>query len=259
METVSPIRIRLLGGEVDLVTPGQVLDRVAAWVATRQTAVVANHNAHSLYLLRRSPEIRAFFDAADLIEADSTPMIAWGRLLGLPIGPQHRATYLDWRDDFWRGAAAGGWRVFYLGGAPGVAEAACATLSQRWPGVTLASRHGYFDLALEGAENQAVLAEIAAFAPNVILVGMGMPRQELWILHNRDKVPPAVLLSIGAAFDYEAGVQTAAPRWMGRAGLEWLFRLASQPRRLGYRYLVEPWRLIPAAMGDLRLRLGRRA
>lgn len=96
-----PARVRLLGAEIDLVTPAEVLNRVAAYVAQGAPAVIANHNSHSLYLARRSPALRAFFDLADLIQADSTPMIAWGRLLGLPIGPQHRSTYLDWRDDFW--------------------------------------------------------------------------------------------------------------------------------------------------------------
>ncbi len=255
MESVRPIRIRLLGGEVDLITPHEVMNRIEDWVVARRSAVIANHNAHSLYLIRRSPQIRAFFDEADLIEVDSTPMIAWGRLLGLPIGPQHRSTYLDWRDDFWRRACAHRWRVFYLGGAPGVAARACDLLCKRWPGLKLAGRDGYFDMNPTGPENRAVVDQIVDFAPNIVLVGMGMPRQELWILQNRMRLPPVVLLSVGAAFDYEAGAQVAAPRWMGRMGVEWLFRLVSQPRRLGYRYLVEPWRLLPAAYSDLRARL----
>jgi N-acetylglucosaminyldiphosphoundecaprenol N-acetyl-beta-D-mannosaminyltransferase len=255
METPRPDRIHLLGGDVDLITPEAMLRHVESFLAKGRSAVIANHNAHSLYLCRTSPEMRAYFEDADLIEVDSTPMIAWGRLLGLPIGPEHRCTYLDWREDFWRRAEALGWRVFYLGGEPGVADAARAAILERWPKVSLASRHGYFDTTARGPENRAVLAQIAAFDPDILFVGMGMPRQELWIADNRAELGRAVVFSIGAAFDYEAGAQQAAPRWMGQAGIEWLFRLAVQPRRLGSRYLVEPWRLLPAAMADIRARL----
>jgi len=252
MELGRPPRVRLLGAEFDLVTPSQVLERTAAYVDQGRSAVIANHNSHSLFLHRRSPALRAFFAKADLIEIDSTPVIAWGRLLGLPVSRAHRCTYLDWRDDFWRLAEARGWKVFYLGGAPGVAETACGRLAARWPNVRLASHHGYLDADPGSAENRALLAQIGAFQPDIVFVGMGMPRQERWILDNRAAFTRGVLFSVGAAFDYEAGVQTAAPRWMGRVGLEWLFRLATQPRRLAMRYLVEPWFLAPAAFEDLR-------
>lgn len=259
MEAARPPRVRLLGADVDLITPAEMLARVEGFVAAGRTAVVANHNAHSLSLCRSVPRLRAFFEQADLIEIDSRPMIAWARLLGLPVGPEHRCTYLDWRDDFWRLSTDRGWRVFFLGGAPGVADTACARLRERWPGVELRGRHGYFDTSAGSAENEAVLAEIRAFDPDVILVGMGMPLQEEWILANRRALARGVLFSVGGAFDYEAGVQVAAPRWMGRLGLEWLFRLSSQPRRLAHRYLIEPWNLAPAALDDLRAAAGRRA
>ena len=247
-----PERIRLLGEEVDLVTPGEVVDFIAAAVAERRPALVANHNAHSLHLVRTSPEMRAVYEQADLIEADSTPLIAWGRLTGRAISRAHRCTYLDWRGLFWSRAAREGWRVFYLGGAPGVAEAAGERLAAEFPGAVIAACDGYFDIAPGGSENEEVLGLIAAFRPDVLLVGMGMPRQEVWIARNRAALPPCAVLPVGAAFDYEAGVQQAAPRWMGRAGLEWLFRLCADPGRLAGRYLVEPWRLAPALVRDLR-------
>ncbi|HEY3696547.1 WecB/TagA/CpsF family glycosyltransferase [Phenylobacterium sp.] len=259
MEPGQPPRLRLLGAEFDLVTPPEVMTRVAGWVDAGRSAVVANHNSHSLYLFRRSQRLREFFAQADLIEMDSVPVIAWGRLLGLPVRRAHRCTYLDWRDDFWRLADARGWKVFYLGGAPGVADAACARLAGEWPNVRLAARHGYLDADPASPENRELLARIAAFAPDVVFVGMGMPRQEMWILDNRAAFARGVLFPVGAAFDYEAGVQAAAPRWMGRIGLEWLFRLATQPRRLAMRYLIEPWFLLPAALGDLRARPGLNA
>ena len=246
-----PRRVRLLGGEVDLVTPWDVLRRIDGAAAGGRPALIANHNAHSLFLVRRSAQLRAFFAQADLIQIDSTPLIAWGRLLGLPLTRKMRSTYLDWQDDFWRLAEARRWRVFYLGGAPGVAETAAARLAERYPNVQIACQHGYFDTDPASGENRQVLARIAAFDPHVLLVGMGMPRQELWALENRAAIRRGAVLTVGAAFDYEAGVQAAAPRWTGRLGVEWLVRLVGQPRRLFGRYLIEPWSLIGPATQDI--------
>jgi len=252
-----PRRIRLLGGEVDLITPGDVLQRVDRAASGGEPALIANHNAHSLFLVRRSPQLQTFFAQADLIQIDSTPLILWGRLLGLPLTRKMRSTYLDWRDDFWRLAEARRWRVFYLGGAPGVADAAAARLARRYRGVRIACQHGYFDHAADSLENRQVLAAISAFDPQVLLVGMGMPLQELWVLENRAAIGRRAILTVGAAFDYEAGAQIAAPRWTGRLGVEWLARLVGQPRRLAGRYLVEPWSLIGPALGDIAAALAR--
>lgn len=244
-----PQRLRLLGGEVDVITSADVLNFTAHRIEHRRSGIVANHNLHSLHLLRRSPQMARFYQLADLIEADSTPLIMWGRLLGRPIRREHRCTYLDWREAFWSRATQTGWRVFYLGGEPGVAAKGADAVRRRWPGVQIATRHGRFDIA--GPENAEVLAEISAFAPDVLFVGMGMPRQEAWIVANLDQLPPCVAFSVGAAFDYEAGASATPPRWSGRVGLEWLFRLAAEPRRLARRYLVEPWSLIGPAAADL--------
>ena len=253
-------RIGILGGEVDVITPGEMLHFVDILAAAGGSAVIANHNAHSLSLLRRNTELGAFFDDADLVQFDSAPLIAWARLLGLPVSGRHRSTYLDWREDFWPLANARGWKVFYLGGGPGVAERACAKLAKAWPRVAFGWRDGYFDTSANSPDNRHVVAEINAFEPDILFVGMGMPRQELWISQNRSELGGGVIFSVGAAFDYEAGVQTAAPRWLGPLGLEWLFRLANQPRRLGHRYLIEPWQLLGPAFADVRRALrGRRA
>src|SRR5579871_1595902 len=252
-------RVRLLGGEVDLVTPAEVLGFVERAIAARRPATIANHNAHSLFLLRRSSKLREFFAAADLVEIDSTPLVLWGRLLGLPLRRAMRSTYLDWREAFWRLADARGWRVYYLGGAPGVAERAAERLAARHPGATIGCRHGYFDADPASCDSQRTLAEITAFDPDVLMVGMGMPRQELWALRHRATLPRAVILTVGAAFDYEAGAQWTPPRWTGRLGVEWLARLVSQPRRLAFRYLVEPWWLLGPALADIGAAVTRAA
>ncbi|WP_339931561.1 WecB/TagA/CpsF family glycosyltransferase [uncultured Brevundimonas sp.] len=253
-------RATLLGEVVDLVRPEEVLLHVERWVRAGRKAIVANHNLHSLYLVRRDPSLRRFFQRADLVQLDSTPLVWFGRLIGLSSRPFHRCTYLDWRNHFWSLANREGWRVMYVGGAPGVAERAARRLSSDTPGATIAVLDGYFDVTAGSSDNAEVLAAVNEFQPNVLFVGMGMPRQEAWIADNIEALPQTVILSVGAAFDYEAGEQKAAPRWMGRIGLEWLFRLVVDPKRLFTRYCVEPWSLLGPALADLRAarRLGAR-
>jgi N-acetylglucosaminyldiphosphoundecaprenol N-acetyl-beta-D-mannosaminyltransferase len=254
---ITPRRVRLLGGEVDLATPRDVLDLIDRRAGAPGATLIANHNAHSLFLLRRAPALAGFFAQADLVQIDSTPLIYWGRLLGLPVTRSMRSTYLDWRDDFWRLADERRWRVFYLGGAPGVAKTAAQRLASRYPNVQIGQHHGYFDPAPRSRDNRKVLAKVAAFDPDVLMVGMGMPLQETWVLENRAALRRGVILTVGAAFDYEADVQRAPPRWTGRLGVEWLARLIGQPRRLAGRYLVEPWSLIGPALQDIGHAVGR--
>ncbi|MDP1630816.1 MAG: WecB/TagA/CpsF family glycosyltransferase [Caulobacter sp.] len=246
-------RIRLLGQTMDLVRPEEVLHFIAARVKRGAPAIVANHNAHSLYLLRRDEALAGFYRLADLVEIDSTPLLMWARFSGRRSSQRfHRCTYLDWRDAFWTLAAENGWRVFYLGGAPGVAALAADRIMTAFPGVEVSVHHGYFDRTPGSDENAAVVEAVGRVQPHVLMVGMGMPIQETWISANLKALPPCVTLPVGAAFDYEAGVQRAAPRWLGQLGLEWLYRLVSDPSRLFRRYCVEPWTLGHLLVQDWR-------
>lgn len=250
-------RVTLLGEAVDLVRPEEVLHLVETRVVERRKTLIANHNLNSLYLIRREPAMRRFYELADLIEVDSRPLIAFARLLGLRSRAFHRCTYLDWRDHFWSLADRHGWRVMYIGGEANTVGTAAERLNARYPGAAIQAHHGFFDVDPSSAASLDVLAEAKAFDPHILFVGMGMPRQELWIADNFQALPDSVIFSVGAAFDYEAGTQAAAPRWMGRVGLEWLFRLAHDPRRLWRRYLVESWRLTAPALRDIRSALAR--
>jgi N-acetylglucosaminyldiphosphoundecaprenol N-acetyl-beta-D-mannosaminyltransferase len=248
----STARLTLMGGELDPVTPAQVMAFIARRVERRRKAIIANHNMHSLYLQTRHSGMADYFSRADLIQIDSVPLILWGKALGQPIERAHQSTYLNWRDSFWSLAAERGWRVYLLGSAPGVVDRTIQKMNNFWPGVVLAGRDGYFDHGKDSAANAAVVQAINDFRPDVVLVGMGMPLQERWIQDNIDRLETGVYLSVGGAFDYEAGVQTPAPRWVGRMGLEWLFRFCLNPKRLFSRYFVEPWGLMGVAMEDVR-------
>lgn len=244
-------RVRLLGQMVDLVKPEEVLHHMQRWIVEGRKAIIANHNLNSLYLLRKHPEMRAFYDRAELVELDSTPLVHFARLLGINSRPFHRCTYLDWRDHFWSLVNRNGWRVMYVGATQEVVDVAREKLIARYPRADIHTQNGYFDATSGSTENTVVLERIAKFRPHILFVGMGMPRQELWITRNFDALPDCAIFSVGAAFDYEAGMQKAAPRWMGRAGVEWLYRLAADPKRLFLRYCVEPWGLMDLICSDL--------
>ncbi|HUZ13452.1 MAG TPA: WecB/TagA/CpsF family glycosyltransferase [Caulobacteraceae bacterium] len=251
-------RARLLGGPVDVADHDEVIAFIAGAVGAGRKAIVGNQNLHSLCLSRTDAAMRDFFAAADLIEIDSMPLLQWGRLMGLRLSEAHRCTYLDWRERFWDLAARRRWRVFCLGAAAPTNAAALERLGRAFPGAVLGGRHGYFDHARGAHESRAVVAAINAFRPDVLLVGMGMPLQEKWIAEHYGDLVSGVVLSVGGAFDYEAGVQKPAPRIYGRLCLEWLYRLAHEPRRLGRRYLIEPWSLIGPAAEDLARAFRRR-
>ncbi|CAN5154246.1 WecB/TagA/CpsF family glycosyltransferase [soil metagenome] len=250
-------RVWVLGGAMDLVRPEEVFHFVAGKIAARQSAIVANHNLHSLYLIRQDEKVAEFFRKSDLIEVDSVPLIFWARIVGRASRRFHRCTYLDWRDAFWRRAIAENWKVFFVGGARGVGAKAVARIKADWPAAQIATHHGYFDVSEGSSENQAVIDAINAYKPDILLVGMGMPRQELWISENLPKLGPCVSFTVGGAFDYEAGVQRPAPRWMGQVGMEWLFRLMVDPQRLFSRYCVEPWHLMGPAIQDVQRAVAR--
>lgn len=256
MDFFAPaLRLHLLGGDVDPVTPAEMLAATEVFLAGGGTAVIANHDSQSLRLMRRTGPVKAFFAEADLTRIDSLPMILWGRLMGLKVGREHRAAYADWQSDFWDLALERGWRVFYVGGAPGVGERAAAAIRERHAGVNLAVHDGEFDIDPTSDGSRALRRDIEAFDPDIILVGMSLPRQAAWIGDNRSRIGRGVFLPVGAAFEVDAGERSFAPRWTASLKMSWLWRLAA---RAG-RYLVQPWALTPAALADVSARFARRA
>lgn len=207
--------------------------------------IIANHNLHSLYLLHRHPKLREFYANVRWTHIDGMPLVALGRLYGYPLERQHRVTLVDWTYPLMELAANKGWRVFHLGSSEGAAEKGAAQLRKLFPALQIEVSGGYFDARYGSSENEAMLERINAYAPALLMVGMGMPRQELWTHENFPRLKADVILSsVGAAFDYVAGAVPTPPRWSGRLGLEWAFRLANNPARLFSRYFVEPWYIL---------------
>ncbi|MFM1651714.1 WecB/TagA/CpsF family glycosyltransferase [Brevibacillus sp. B_LB10_24] len=210
-------------------------------VRSKEKYIIANHNLHSLYLYHKEPKMRDFYAKANYVHIDGMALVFIGRLLGKPLSRDHRVTYIDWTDPLMKEAEENGYRIFFLGSKPGVADKARRILAERYPGLQMEVAHGYFNAAAGSDECRQILDRIRAFSPHILMVGMGMPRQEEWILENFSEISANAILTAGACMDYVAGEVPTPPRWLGRIGLEWLYRLLSEPGRLWRRYLIEPW------------------
>jgi N-acetylglucosaminyldiphosphoundecaprenol N-acetyl-beta-D-mannosaminyltransferase len=241
----------LLGVRVDPLTIQDLNALIAEVVRRGERWIIANHNLHSIYLYHRDSKMRAFYRKTKAVHVDGMALVWVGKLLGYPFQSHHRVTYVDWTGPLMAEALQQGWRIFYLGSKPSVAERGAEVLRQSFSGLQIKTHHGYFDARPGSRENRLVIERIAAFAPQILMVGMGMPRQEHWILDNLSEVSANVILPSGAAIDYVAGVVPTPPRWMGRVGLEWLSRLVSERGRLWRRYLIEPWFLLGPLARDV--------
>lgn len=234
----TPHSYNLFGSKVTLATRDELLGTIAASIEEAKPCIVANQNMHGLYV-RESEEAFEKLHALDetIVHVDGMPIVLLCRLAGIPARRDHRTTPLDWIWPLLEMADANGWRVFYLGADGDTLERGMAAIRGRLPKLALASHHGYLDATTD----RAVVEQIRGFAPQLILVGMGMGRQERWILDHWREFEPACYFTFGALLEYVSGTVRTPPRWMGRAGLEWLFRFAENPKRFWFRYMVEPW------------------
>jgi len=239
---------RLLGLRLNAITEPELYEVLAEAVEAGRRCVIAHHNLHSIYLYHHDAKMRAFYERAHYIYADGVPLVYLGRFLGHPFRLEHRSTCAEYVYAFMAQAARRGWRVFYLGSSPGVPERGAEVLREKAPGLRIATAHGYF--SADNEENQKVLETINAFQPDVLMVGMGMPRQEHWILDNLESIQANVVISVGGCMNYVAGTTPTPPHWMGPILFQGIFRLLNDPRRLWRRYLLEPWFVLRLVLRD---------
>lgn len=230
---------RMLGIPVQAITGQDLVSIISEAVDHHARYVIANHNMHSLYLWHHDAKMRELYAQADFTHIDGMALVALSRLLGGRLKREHRTTYVDFWPLLSTNAIPQEWRIYCLGSKPEIAEYGAARLREQYPGLQLRVHHGYFDP--QGADNEAILEDIRAYAPDVLMVGMGMPRQERWILDNLQHIEARTIFCVGCLMDYVAGRVPTCPRWLARIGFEWFYRLLSEPARLWHRYLVEPW------------------
>jgi len=235
-------RVRIGQIWVDALTFQGALEAIEALVRSGTGGSVFTPNVDHVVTAEDDAAFRRAYDDVSLSLADGQPIIWAAKLMGTPV--PEKISGSDLIEPLLRLAGRSGWRVFLLGGAPGVAEAA-ADRSHRDFGVNIVGTASPF-IRLDGTPGDLDqgAAEVSAAKPDLVLVAMGAPKQERWIHHNRARLGPAVAAGIGASLDFVIGRIARAPGWVSSAGLEWLYRLVREPRRLAHRYLVKDPRFL---------------
>ncbi len=235
-QTATVRSFRVLGVRVNAIQIPEVIALMEEWIAQADRShYVAVTGMHGVTESKEDACFKAILEKADLVVPDGMPLVWLGRWHGYRLkrrvyGPELMETFC---------AQTGAkYRHFFYGGAPGVADRLARTEQERH-GIRIAGTYCPPFRALTEKEQADVVATIQAAKPDVLWVGLSTPKQERWMDEYKDRLDVPVLLGVGAAFDLNIGRLKQAPRWMRENGLEWLFRLLAEPRRLWKRYLVQ--------------------
>jgi N-acetylglucosaminyldiphosphoundecaprenol N-acetyl-beta-D-mannosaminyltransferase len=220
---------------IDLAQPAELLQTISTWATEGVTRRVMYVNAHVVNQSRAIPGLGDALRDADLVYCDGYGVRLAARMLGMPV--PHRMTGADWIWGLATLCELSGHSIYLVGSEPPLARQAAAVLRSAHPRLdVVGAHHGYFDL--DSPHNERVIEDINARAPAIVLVGMGTPKQELWVDRYADQLSGSVVWTVGALFDYVSGHTPRAPRWLADNGLEWIFRLAIEPSRMWRRYLI---------------------
>jgi N-acetylglucosaminyldiphosphoundecaprenol N-acetyl-beta-D-mannosaminyltransferase len=244
-------RVNVLGVGVSAINMDQALDEMAEWISSSRKDYVCVCTVHGVMDSQRHPDLRRIFNSAGMVTPDGMPLV-W---LGRSVYPHVRRVYgPDLMLAELSRSVQTRHRHFLYGGAPGVGSALAGRMRARFPGLEIVGIIEPPFAPLDELCSPAVANEINAANPDVVWVGIGSPKQERWMARMRPMLKAPVLIGVGAAFDFHSGSVRQAPRWMQRTGLEWLFRVAMEPRRLWRRYLVDnPWFMWSVVMQRLGL------
>ncbi len=240
---------------IDALTFPEALERIEALVSGGRGGGVFTPNVDHVVNVEHDPAFRAAYDHAALSLVDGTPLLWASRLLGMAL--PEKISGSDLVMPLMERAGARGWKVYLLGGEPGVGEKAAAVFRERFGVQVVGIDAPRVNLA--DPENLTALVERARAAkPDLVLVALGSPKQELLIDRMREQLRPAVALGIGASLDFVAGTVKRAPRWMSKAGLEWSYRLAQEPGRMWRRYLVNDPKFLLILLRTLKIPIAER-
>lgn len=241
----------------DDVTMTEAVARIQKMARSADTADhICTGNLHHLAMLQNDAEFRAVYESATLVLADGAPVVWLSRL---SAGSTLRERVAG-SDLFWELAALSaktGLRLFYLGGAPSAAEGAAAVVRQRYPGACVCGTYcPPFEQFGTEAEQARIRTAIREARPDILLVGLGAPKQEKWIAANKHLLEVPVSIGVGASFEMASGLVQRAPRWIQSIGLEWGYRMMQEPVRLWRRYVLND---IPLVAGLLLCAAGTRS
>lgn len=231
--------ISFLGFTVHPGTINNYLTLIDLAVQQKTQLTVLYHNLHSLYTYFTSSRLRECYDKCTVL-VDGMPIIGLLRLGGYEVNREQRVTYVDFIWPILEHAEKNNLRVFHIGQSKSIQQKALSNIRSRLPDLNIEGHEGYFDLSDNSDDTLRVINEVNEFAADILLVGFGAPKQEFWVDTHRHLIKAPALFTCGACMEYVAGAVKTPPRWMGRTGLEWSYRLFENPRRFAFRYLIEP-------------------
>lgn len=225
----------VLGVPIDAIAWSTATDRILTWAGLRESRFVCICNVHVVVTASRDCRYLETISAADMATPDGMP-VAWAlRRMGYSLQQRINGPDLMWK--LCEGAATGGLPVFFYGSSDETLCGLRVRLLAAFPGLRIAGMESPPFRPLSEAEDAADVVAINASGAGIVFVSLGCPKQEKWMAAHRGRIN-AVMIGVGAAFDYHAGTLKRAPEWMQNCGLEWLFRFVQEPRRLWRRYLV---------------------
>ena len=234
-EPAAIARVDVLGVGVSALDMPTAVSEISRWIDEGEQHYVCVTGVHGVMESQADPGLRDIHNRSGLTTPDGMPMVWAGRWAG--VEHMDRVYGPDLMLELLQVAAQRGWRSFFYGGAEGTPELLARRLQERFPGLLVAGTHSPPFRPLTDDEDADVVARINGSGADIVWVGLSTPKQERWMADHVERLDAPVLLGVGAAFDIHAGTLRQAPRWMQRAGLEWLFRLLAEPRRLWRRYL----------------------
>ena len=229
-----PNKVDILGVNVDAMTMAESVAQIETYMAGEEPVMIATANAEMIMRATQDEELRGILNRAAIVTADGAGTVWAARHLGYEM-PERVAGY-DLAQQLMKESVKQGQRIYFFGSAPGVAEKAKVKAEQLYPGIQIVgTRDGYFT----EADEPAIIEDIKAKHPHLLLVALGVPKQEKWLAKHQAELGVPVAIGVGGTLDVMAGVMKRAPLWMQKAKLEWLFRGMLQPKRAG-RLLALP-------------------
>jgi N-acetylglucosaminyldiphosphoundecaprenol N-acetyl-beta-D-mannosaminyltransferase len=237
-------RVNILGTQVSSISSSDILGAFKIAIQTKKITQVAITPVNSILAAYKNPQVQNAYNASDYVLCDGMPVKWAASFLNTPI--IERITGLDLLPSLVAFAANESFTLFLLGASPGVGEKLKAMILQQYPNCKIVGIYvPPFMPTFDTSENKNMVDAVNAAAPDIVLVSLTAPKQDLWITQNKAQLHPALYVGIGGAFEVMAGLAKRAPKWMHGAGLEWFYRLIQEPKRMYRRYLIEAPLFIP--------------
>ncbi|HEY9832430.1 MAG TPA: WecB/TagA/CpsF family glycosyltransferase [Stenomitos sp.] len=237
VERLPNLNVHLLSRRITCMPVPAIIEAIHTACIQNRKITVANYNVHSFNLSMLLPWFYNFLQSAEITHCDSTGILKALEFMGLKLPLEYRASYTALMPQLLEHCNKQGFSIFLLGSKPECLETALAQLKDEYPNIRVDGHHGYFDIE-DLDQNEAVIQKINRVKPNILVVGMGMPRQENWIRLHGSRLNVNVIMAGGAVIDRLAGIVSDCPAILSEWGLEWLYRLCREPKRLAVRYLL---------------------